>query len=58
MAELIPKSEARTNEVSVMETEEWALVIREAKRITQVLYQEIRVREEPTLKNSAALGRL
>jgi len=58
VAELIPKSEARTNEVSVMETEEWALVIREAKRITQVLYQEIRVREEPTLKNSAALGRL
>ena len=58
MAELIPKSEARTNEVSVMETEEWALVIREAKRITQVLYQEIRVREEPTPKIGAALGRL
>ena len=58
MAELIPKSEARTNEVSVMETEEWALVIRKAKRITQVLYQEIREREEPTPKFGAALGRL
>ncbi len=41
-----------------METEEWALVIRKAKRITQVLYQEIRVREEPTPKFGAALGRL
>ena len=58
MAELILKSEARTEEDSVMELEEWALVIRKAKQITQVLYQEIRVRQEPTPKIGAALGRL